>query len=425
MGSSRTSSERDASAALRDDAPESDASAKRKLFVIVGIVALSYVGVSLPYPILAPHILGSDLRLPFGGGLLTAEQTLAVVLAAYPAGMFVGNQVLGSCADRFGRKPTLLLSVAASGVGYLLSALALLSGSMWGLALSRLATGAFEGNVPIARAMATDLSDAVPVARSFGYIGGAVYAGYLIGPVIGGGFAGTSVALPFFVAAGLTLPILVLIFAVLVEPSRGREAAKSGRPSLNPWSLLADRRLLHLFVVNMLATLGVFAFYQFYPILLTMRQGFGPLEIAAVTVVLTIGLWGSSSFLVGMTADRYDVRRVLCMAGLVFAATFLALPSMPGIVAVSALFFVSGVVIPLFTTHLSAYTSGQLGSGLQGSLMGLLGSGGAAGSCVIVLIGASLASRSLGFPVLLGVGTVVAAVGYFLLLVPRERSVAA
>ncbi|MEL7486347.1 MAG: MFS transporter, partial [Pseudomonadota bacterium] len=178
-------------------APTSVARDKRMLFVITGIVAVSFVGVSLPYPILAPHILGGAIELSLAGAALKPEQTLAIVLAAYPAGMFIGNQILGACADRFGRKRTLFLSVAAAGVGYLWSAAALATDNMASLALSRLATGTFEGNVPIARAIASDLRETIPLSTSFGYIGGAVYAGYLIGPVIGGAFAGHSVAAPF------------------------------------------------------------------------------------------------------------------------------------------------------------------------------------------------------------------------------------
>jgi MFS family permease len=394
------------------------------LFTISAIVATSFIGVSLPYPILAPYILGGQIELLLGTSIrLNPEQTLAAILAAYPAGMFFGNIILGACADRFGRKKTLSLSVSASAICYLISAITLISGNMLGLILSRLATGVFEGNVPIARAMAADLKDVIPTATSFGYIGGAVYVGYLIGPVIGGAFAGYSIALPFFIASALMVISLLLIAYILEEP-RARTAnatAENSSKNGSPWSILSDRRILHLFVVNVLATLAVFSFYQFYPLLLVTNLDFGPADIAIVTVVLTIALWYSSTFLVSATNNRYDVRNTLVAAGLVFAITFFVFPSLPGIISVSALFILTGILIPLFTTHLGAYTSDQLKEDRQGALMGLLGSGGAAGSTLIVLFGVSGASWSIWFPVFLGAGVAVSSVVYFLIFVPRSE----
>ncbi|HTR75489.1 MAG TPA: MFS transporter, partial [Solirubrobacterales bacterium] len=90
------------------------------------VVFIGFVGYSLMITVFTPLLL-SD-----GGGMLPAsssisERTLVLgaLLALYPLAQFVGAPILGALSDRFGRRPVLLCSLAASAVLYLGIALAL------------------------------------------------------------------------------------------------------------------------------------------------------------------------------------------------------------------------------------------------------------------------------------------------------------
>jgi hypothetical protein len=78
-------------------------------------VFIGFVGYSLMTTVFTPLLLGD------GGGLVpasssTSARTLVLggLLALYPLAQFFGAPVLGSLSDRFGRRPVLLASLAAS-----------------------------------------------------------------------------------------------------------------------------------------------------------------------------------------------------------------------------------------------------------------------------------------------------------------------
>ncbi len=78
------------------------------------VVFIGFVGYSLMITVFTPLLLGD------GGGLVAASSPTSIrtlvlggLLALYPLAQF-GAPVLGSLSDRFGRRPVLLASLAAS-----------------------------------------------------------------------------------------------------------------------------------------------------------------------------------------------------------------------------------------------------------------------------------------------------------------------
>lgn len=79
------------------------------------VVFAGFVGYSLMIAIFTPLVLRSD------GGMLPRWEstgartiTLGVLLCLYPLAQFVAAPVIGGLSDRYGRKPTLLVSLMAS-----------------------------------------------------------------------------------------------------------------------------------------------------------------------------------------------------------------------------------------------------------------------------------------------------------------------
>jgi DHA1 family tetracycline resistance protein-like MFS transporter len=395
-------------ATVQDARPDpAAAGASRPLWIAVLVVAVAYIGVALPYPILAPLFLGDTGTALLHGQWfrLSPHVALGLTLAIYPIGMFFGSQLLGSWSDRFGRRPVLIGSLVGAGAGYLVSALALTQDDLTLLIAGRLVTGLCEGNVPIARAIAADLSTHVPKNVSFGYLGAAVYAGYLIGPLLGGFLVLWSDVAPFHVAALLNLTVAGVAALLLRETRRteaGSDTAAANAETTSNLQLLRDPVMARLFLANWLVALAVAAFYQFYPVLMFERWHSDSRMIAYATAAVTVALMVSSLVLVKWSARRTSLRVIVTVSGLLLAV-LLALFSLPTELAWIWLTFpLIGLAIPMTTTPLTIYTSNQASALHQGRLMGLLGSAGALGSSVIILAGSYFSQFDVRAPMVCG-----------------------
>lgn len=384
------------------------------LWVAILVVAVAYIGVALPYPILAPLFLSDTGAPPLRSEWLplSPHAALGFTLAVYPIGMFFGSQLLGGWSDRYGRKPILIASLIGACGGYIVSALALTSNSLLLLIVGRLITGLCEGNVPIARAIAADLSEHIPKNVSFGYLGAAVYAGYLVGPLLGGFLVLWSYVAPFYVAAALNIGMAVLAMLLLKET---RTATAASKPAANPAEVVTNAQLLRepllarLFLANLLLALAVSAYYQFYPVLMVDRWHSDSRMIAFATAAVTVALMFSSLVLVKWSGRRIDLRVNIVVSGLVLALVLVAIPIPTALWSIWITFPLIGIAIPMTTTHLTVYTSNQVSSLHQGRLMGMLGSAGALGSSVIILSGSYLSQFDAGAPMMCGAA--MAAIG--------------
>ncbi len=155
----------------------------------------------------------------------------AMLLAAYSAASFVLSPILGRLSDRVGRKPILLVSLAGTAVGSLITGLA---GGLALLYVGRLVDGASGGSVSVAQASAADLASPADRPRLFGLLGAAFGVGFVLGPAIGSLGAAINPRLPFLIAAGIAgVNTLVAIWRL---PSSPGSFASSTLDSSTPGS---------------------------------------------------------------------------------------------------------------------------------------------------------------------------------------------
>ncbi|MFN0091234.1 MAG: MFS transporter, partial [Acidimicrobiales bacterium] len=159
--------------------------------VIWSAVALDLVGFGIVLPILPLY------AERFGA----SPSVIGLVLAAYSVGQLVGAPILGRLSDRYGRKPVLLLALAGSSLGHLVTGLA---GSVWVVLAARAVDGLSGGSVSVAQAAVADLAPPAARARLFGLLGVAFAVGFVVGPALGSLAALGGPRLPFFLAAGLS-----------------------------------------------------------------------------------------------------------------------------------------------------------------------------------------------------------------------------
>ncbi len=165
-------------------------------FILLAVV-LDTMGAGLLIPVL-PKLIASLA----GASLARASLYGGEISALFAAVQFLAAPALGNLSDRFGRRPVLLLSLAAFGVNYLVMGFA--TSIAW-LFISQAFAGLFGATIATAGAYLADVTPGPDRAHRFGLIGASMGVGIIVGPVIGGLLARLGLRLPFFAAAGLSL----------------------------------------------------------------------------------------------------------------------------------------------------------------------------------------------------------------------------
>jgi DHA1 family tetracycline resistance protein-like MFS transporter len=334
---------------------------KRRLITIFTIVFVDLLGFGLILPLL-PFYADTYGATPFVVGLLAAS---------YAAAQLIGAPVLGRLSDRYGRRPILLLSIAGTVVGFLLLGLAEpLGRALAGdspvattnavilaiLFLSRILDGVTGGNISVAQAYITDITDEENRARGLGLIGAAFGLGFIIGPAVGGALsAGGRYAVPAFLAAALaTLNWFAVLFwlpesltdeikaQLHKQPARAifsvRELVNAAqRPRFGP--LLNIRFFYGLAFATFT---GVFALYAQYHLRLDST---GTGYILAYVGLLSVLVQGVA---IGRLAKRFPENRLIFGAVIMLAVSLLGWAFAPNllllVLVLAPLSFAAGVL---------------------------------------------------------------------------------
>lgn len=198
------------------------------IFIVVFVDLLGF-GLILP---LLPYYAETFGATPF---------VIGMIVASYAAASLIGAPLMGRLSDRYGRRLILLLSVAGTFAGYLLLGFAQPIGTFFAgifsthavnafiigvLFVSRILDGFTGGNITVAQAYITDITDETNRSRGLGMIGSAFGLGFIIGPAAGGLLSHWGYNVPALAAAGLALLNLISIFFFLPESlTRERQAA--------------------------------------------------------------------------------------------------------------------------------------------------------------------------------------------------------
>jgi len=360
---------------------------------------MSTVGVAMPYPILAPIFVGGpvDAFTHFAG--LQPSVLMGLALAANPLGILIGSLFAGPLSDRHGRRLVLAITLVATLAGHLLTAWALVVRHYPLFVLARFATGLVESNVAVARAMLADLHEQIDRTRAFALLNACIYAGWLLGPLVGGLTLPLGEPVPFVLAAAMTLPCVALLFIGLPAAAAGTAAA---RPQRNVLALLRSDRTLGLALgLQMAYTLALNTLYEFAPLWMLRNAGLDSRGIAFVTAgqcaVMTL-----TSVLAGRLggAGAHPLRRAARYA-LVGAACLGLLAVLPGRVG---LFVIMAMGLPtaMYNAVMPAWMSERFARHGQGSVMGLLSTIFCVSNVIVALGGGWLALLSTRWIMALG-----------------------
>jgi len=319
----------------------------KRLYSVLGIVFIDLLGFGLILPLL-PYYADAYGATPIVVGLLTAS---------YAAAQLLGAPLLGRLSDRYGRRPVLLISVAGTMIGFLLLGLAeplgnSLAQMLFGssntmytnmiiialLFLSRIIDGLTGGNITVAQAYITDITDYKNRARGLGMIGAAFGLGFILGPAIGGALSTWGYAVPAFLAAVLAAINLVAIYFYLPESlSQEQRAtlANRERPSFSIktlWEALnrpGVGPLLHVRFIFGLAFATfqtVFPLFALYRLNLDARQTGFVLAYVGVLVALVQGVG------IGKLTARYREVNLIFASAIIMTFSLLAWAFTPNVI---------------------------------------------------------------------------------------------
>jgi len=203
----------------------------KRLFSVIFVVFIDLLGFSLILPL-----------LPYYAEKYGATQlVVGLLVASYPAMQLIGAPLLGRLSDRFGRRPILLASVGGTFLGFVLLGLAdpignalaksfsPQSANLFVLAilfLSRIIDGLTGGNLSVAQAYISDVTDVQSRSKGLGLIGAAFGLGFIIGPATGGLLSQWGYAVPAFAASALSFINLLLIYFWLPESLTAEKRAE-------------------------------------------------------------------------------------------------------------------------------------------------------------------------------------------------------
>jgi MFS transporter, DHA1 family, tetracycline resistance protein len=300
---------------------------------------------------------------------------IGALLASFSVAQLLFAPVWGWVSDRIGRKPVLVLSLAGTAVGSVLTGLA---GSLTILFCARVLDGISGASVSVAQASVADVATPKERARLFGLLGTAFAVGFIGGPAIGALAALWSPRVPFLVAGAIAGANAIVAIRRLPETNpRGVMHRTEDDPGAH-WMAGTDRRVLARLVVLSFLSLSAFsAFEATFALFGERRLGLHISSTAAVFtgvgVVLAVVQGGLVRPVVRRLGEGGTVRAGLLINGvglLLLAAVRSWLLLVP---ALGALVLGEGLAMPAMTASFAARAGTRRGRalGVQQSAGGL------------------------------------------------------
>jgi DHA1 family tetracycline resistance protein-like MFS transporter len=324
---------------------------KSRLANIFLIVFVDMLGFGLILPLL-PFYAEKYGATPVVVGLL---------VAVYAAAQLIGAPILGRLSDRYGRRPILLLSLAGTFAGFVLLALAQPLGKLIAdqvlarflpvgaaalenaailgvLFASRILDGVTGGNITVAQAYITDVTDEKNRAKGLGMVGAAFGLGFILGPAAGGFLSRWGFAVPALAAAGLTfINMLTVLFWLPESLTSERKAQLMGqtRPSFSfaaLWQAVTRPRVGPLLHIRFFFGLASATFQTIFALWGQARLGLDAqatgyvLAYVGVLVVLVQGVF------MGRITARFSETQLILWGSILMAVSLAAwavVPTLP------------------------------------------------------------------------------------------------
>ena len=297
--------------------------------------------------------LYKDVAKEFDASITAVSVAVTLTLALRPVGAFI----FGRLADRYGRKPVMMIDVMLyAGLGFATAfslnlIMFLIIRALFGIAMGG------EWGVGASLTM-----ESIPV-KSRGLVSGFLQSGYPSGLLIAS--AAYGILYPYIGWRGMFMvslaPALLVLYIrrnVTESPGFHPERAKKGPDA---WAVLKEHWRLALYAMLFMMAMNFFSHgtQDLYPLLLQVDHGLGHGFVSSINIIAAVGaILGGLVF--GAVSQRIGRRRAL-IAGALFALpvipvwAFSSSPYVLGAAAFAMQFMVQGCwgVIPAHLNELS------------------------------------------------------------------------
>lgn len=353
------------------------------IFMIVFVDVLG-LGITIPVlPLYAQKQLGAS----------AAQITL--LTSIFFTAQFFASPFLGRLSDRIGRRPVLIFSQAGTLTALLMNGFAPV---LLFLYISRVIDGLTGGNITVAQAYLSDVTDEKNRTKGLGLINAAFGAGFVFGPAFGGLLAAQfGPRVPFFAAAFMSLTTIVLSTFLLPEslpPERRKHehAAAQLTPKRSNWELMRVPSIFLILFVGFGTQVSFFSFQTTFVLwsekLLFPNEPQAYVTQAVALILSVIGICGviTQVWLVGPLVKRFGELNLVIAGNFARGIGFALLAAFP--VFLSALLTIpllsvgGGVALPSLIALLTFAAPPHA----RGSVIGLNQSANALGSILGPLI---------------------------------------
>jgi multidrug resistance protein len=365
----------------------------RKVILLLAVsMGLLMTGYAIIMPLFARR-LGE-----FGSGV----GALSLMSTAYALAGILASPFFGALADRFGRRPLVLGSLAAfvlANIGFLVAT------STDTLIVVRALEGALSaGLVPAVLGIVADIAPEDKRARWIGVVMGGASAGWVLGPVAGGVlYDAWGFEAPFVLSAGMGF-LAFAAAAILIpetrppevgrrEALRRRRAAAAASAQAESFRVALPRPLSTFAMLLFINFVMFFAWTFFTPQLLFYI--FDDLGWTTAQFGMAVAGYGLASVLgqtaLGQVGDRYGRKPSIVVGLLLFSAQFGGMIFTTSFGLITLAFAVAGLGEGLVSPALGAFFLDISEEQHRSRVMGIRGSAGALGNVVGPLLAAAAA----------------------------------
>lgn len=250
---------------------------QRTLIPLLLLIFLDSFGFFLVIPVLIHLIFSAS------GGLLSTDASLAqrniimgIIMALGFLATIVAAPIVGSCSDKYGRKPTFLLCLLISLFGFLLPIAGIIYHSIFLVGAGRFLAGVGSASQPIAQAAVADITQGVLKKKYLSLIAAAMTLALLLGPLCGGYLSDAQLNLhfnnttPYILGTVVVLLNIILLWSLFHETHIARVGAAFNWRQLASQFLpaLQRYRIGKLLLAMFLLELGWSQYYNAMPLIL-------------------------------------------------------------------------------------------------------------------------------------------------------------
>lgn len=336
----------------------------------VPIVLLVLLLDAMSFGIVLPVLPGLVVHLTHVS-MAEATRIAGYMLLVFAVTHFLAGPIIGNLGDRFGRRPILLVCVAAFSIDYALMAAA--PTIAW-LFAGRVVAGIAGATYGPANAVLADVTPGKDRARVFGLMGAAFGGGFILGPALGGLLAGFGTRAPFIAAAALAGFNFLWILTSLPETLRPEDRRKFEWKRANAFGtfapLLKETKAVPLILASLLWQIAHQVYPSTWAFWAELRFEWSAAQIGWSLAAAGLSMAIAQALITGRAVARFGEERSIVTGMLIGGLSFglYAFVSEDWIYPIIFFSALQGLVYPSTNALLSRMTDASNQGALQGGM---------------------------------------------------------